>query len=153
LDSFSFVFSSPVNETSTIDNIFRNLRSDAIDNKYSLLIIDHSKTNEFGKVSIRGGDNKFKFTDIVLKVKKSDRKKMQCIIEVEKSRIKSIIPKQEYEINFEKGSVMDTLRELIVKKNYVSYRTFKANLSAKQRSSVNSILNEEIYNKLLEELK
>ena len=156
VDSFSRVFQVAVNETEKIDKIFKKLKIEPTNNNYSLLIIDHARKNDVYGVDIRGGDNKKKFADMVLKVNKADYKSMICDIEIEKSRIPSIKPRTEnIQIKLNNKSTYDEFVEIIILKGIPqNKRELRDKLSKKQREIYKEFINDydNIKNKIKKDL-
>ena len=132
VDSFSRVFTEPVNETHKIDEIFKQLKFQCTDYNYSLLIIDHSRRTEYG-TDIRGGDNKKKFADVVLGTKKANLKTFTAEIIIEKSRLSAFTTGSEFIVKSSNKQCRDEFIELCIKKGITSKSYISRKLSKKQR--------------------
>ena len=133
VDSFSRVFTEPLNETHKIDKIFKFLKYQCTEYNYSLLIIDHSKKLEFGGIEIRGGDNKKKFADVVIGVKDKDLKKFTSTIEIEKSRLSNFTVGDSFIVKSSDKKLKDEFLELIKTKNIKTKTDCNRKLSKRQR--------------------
>jgi len=132
VDSFSRVFTEPVNETHKIDKIFKQLKYRCTEYNYSLLIIDHSRRTEYG-IDIRGGDNKKKFADVVLGTKKVNLKTFTTDILIEKSRLSAFTTGSEFTIKSLDKQAKDEFIELCIKKGITNKGYISRNFSKKQR--------------------
>ena len=157
VDSFSRVFQVAVNETEKIDKIFKELKIEPTNNNYSLMIIDHARKSELFGIDIRGGDNKKKFADMVLKVEKANYKSMICEIEIEKSRIPSIKPKSENVIiKLDNKSNYDEFVNIVLSKGLPnSKKELVMKLSKKQREVYKEFINdyENVKNKIEKDIQ
>ena len=136
LDSFSRLYPIAVNETHKIDEIFKKLKQYADIYNISLLLIDHSRKTDYG-IDIRGGDNKKKFADVVLKVKKANIKDYETIIQIEKSRLLNFKLDYEFKISTKIKDYKKEFLDIVKKKNIFNKRELFRSLSKKQQEKFN----------------
>jgi len=132
VDSFSRVFTEPVNETHKIDEIFKKLKFQCTEYNYSLLIIDHSRRTDYG-IDIRGGDNKKKFADVVIGTKKVNLKTFTTDILIEKSRLSAFTAGSEFVIKSLNESNKDEFIKLCITKGITNKGYIARKLSKRQR--------------------
>jgi len=151
VDSFSRVFTEPVNETHKIDSVFKELKYLCTDNNYSLLIIDHSRKLEFGGIDIRGGDNKKKFADVVISSNNADLKTFTANIELEKSRLSAFTVGSKFSIKTSTKELKQEFIDLIKQKNIKSKAEAYKRLSKKQREVYTEYIKE--FDQIIGEIK